>query len=220
MLMHLVHSSSVDSRMSWKSGARYAALLHRMSMRPFRAAAAATARATSAVKDTSAWQNSAAPPFSRMPCTAALPASSSISDTSTQAPSSAHSSLMALPIPLAPPVTMTTLSFSLFMNTPVALRACSASAGRFFRAAKDSVRSLDHVTRQLFDVFFANLAHRSRNSQPRHEFARLIENRSRHAAHFELLFFIVDGVSPLPDLHQFLSQKIRRRDGSVGVMRE
>src|SRR5690349_8099596 len=127
---------------------------------------------------------------------------------------------MALPIPLAAPVTMTTLSFSRFMNSPVELRAGGASAGRFFRAAKDSVRSLDHVTRQLFNVFFANLAHRSRNSQPCHEFARLIENRSRHAAHFELLFFIVDGVSSLPDLHQLFSQEIGGRDGSVGVMRE
>src|ERR1700682_1876540 len=116
-LMHLLHSWSVDSRMAWKFP-RYAALLQRISIRPFVAAAASTARLTSAVEDTSACEYlaaSRAPPAATMLSPVALPASSSISVTRTQAPSSANSSLMALPIPLAPPVTIATLSFSLSM---------------------------------------------------------------------------------------------------------
>src|ERR1700722_122977 len=138
--------------------------------------------------------------------TVAFPASSSMSETSTQAPSSANSSLMALPIPLAPPVTIAILSFSLSMITPRASGGGGAGPGRLLRVTKNSVRGLGYVSDQVVDIFIPNLAHRSRESQPDHEFAQLVEDWSRHAARFELLFFIVDSISTLPDPYQFFSQ--------------
>src|ERR1700683_2504957 len=151
-----------------------------------------------------------------MPRAVAFPVSSSISETSTQAPSSAKSSLMALPIPFAAPVTIATLSFNLSMITPMTSRvsgAGSAGSSRLLRPAKNSVRGLGYVTDQLVDVFVANLAQRSGDGQPGHKFVQLVEDRNCHAARFELLFFIVDSVHTLPDLEEFFSQQARRRDG-------
>src|ERR1035437_3710540 len=68
--------------------------------------------------DTSPLQNAPFPPFSRMPAATLWPVSSSMSTTRTQAPSSANRSQIALPIPLAPPVTIAILSFSRFIRSP------------------------------------------------------------------------------------------------------
>src|ERR1035437_4096181 len=90
-----------------------------MSMRPVWAAASSTARRMSSRFDASPLQNAAFPPFLRMPAATLWPVSSSMSTTRTQAPSSANRSQIALPIPLAPPVTIAILSFNRFIRSPL-----------------------------------------------------------------------------------------------------
>src|SRR6516162_8472531 len=103
-----------------------------------------------------------------------------MSDTSTQAPSSANSSLMALPIPLAPPVTTATLSFSRSNESSSCRHARSAGRRRFLGAAKNAVRRLEHVAHEFVDVVVSNLPDGAGYSQPCHAFAGLAKNRGCH----------------------------------------
>src|SRR5215831_13113540 len=112
-----------------------------------------------------------------------------MSDTSTQAPSSANSSLMALPIPLAPPVTTATLSFSRSNESSSCRHARTAGRRRFLGAAKNAVRRLDHATHEFVDIIVSNLSDGTGYSKSCHAFARLAKDRGGHTAHFQFFFF-------------------------------
>src|SRR5262245_30258551 len=88
-------------------------------MRPFLSAAILTARAASSREETSAAAKMAEPPLRLISEVVIWPASTSISTTRTVAPSSANNSLMALPMPCAPPVTMAIFDLSRDMASQV-----------------------------------------------------------------------------------------------------
>ena len=100
------------------SGPYRAALFTRMSTRPNRASVSVARRSVSSSRETSHATPSACAPRASTSWTVAF--GSATSATTTRAPSAAMPRQYARPMPLAPPVTMTTLSLSRISVLPAA----------------------------------------------------------------------------------------------------
>src|SRR6266540_1367166 len=110
------HSAAVRSSIATR-GMTIAALLIRMSRRPWRPVASLTAFCQSASFVTSRCTYAASPPATRMEASTFLPSASRMSPKTTRAPSRANVSASAAPCPRAPPLISATLPSSFPMET-------------------------------------------------------------------------------------------------------
>src|SRR3954452_11362916 len=125
-LVAISASQASSSISTTEPRAPYPALLTRISIRPWRAAAAATPAVTSAARETSITTAVARSPISRATRSTAAPSRSAMT---TSAPSAANSEAVARPMPLAPPVIRATL-LARRMRWILALQVRAAGLGQ------------------------------------------------------------------------------------------